>query len=287
MIINCFGDSLTAGTAFGNTLPYPTVLGELSGFKVNNYGIGGEASGTIAARIGAYPLIIQRDFTIPSQAAPVDIELVDKEGISPKILLQVQEDTGNDCINPIKICGIEGILQRNANGFTFTRSNSGLQVKVKSGERIVTHLATKCYNKDCNIIWAGTNDYTSMNNVELVINNIKSIINYLGSEKYLVIGMTAKSYMPEIAQVNDRLALEFGNHFYDFRSYILQSGLKDAGIEPTDADIEDINNGEIPISFIKAPEYDHVHGNESFFTLLGKEINDLIKGVIDDGKKKN
>lgn len=38
MQINCFGDSLTAGTAWGNTMPYSAVLERLTGIKTNNYG---------------------------------------------------------------------------------------------------------------------------------------------------------------------------------------------------------------------------------------------------------
>lgn len=33
MQINCFGDSLTAGTAWGNTMPYSAVLERLTGIK--------------------------------------------------------------------------------------------------------------------------------------------------------------------------------------------------------------------------------------------------------------
>ena len=37
MQINCFGDSLTAGTAWGNTMPYSVVLERLTGIKTKNY----------------------------------------------------------------------------------------------------------------------------------------------------------------------------------------------------------------------------------------------------------
>lgn len=37
MQINCFGDSLTAGTAWGNTMPYSDVLERLTGIKTKNY----------------------------------------------------------------------------------------------------------------------------------------------------------------------------------------------------------------------------------------------------------
>lgn len=37
MQINCFGDSLTAGTAWGNTMPYSAVLERFAGIKTKNY----------------------------------------------------------------------------------------------------------------------------------------------------------------------------------------------------------------------------------------------------------
>lgn len=279
--INCWGDSLTAGTAFSNKTSYPKALQKLltTKYKVNNFGIGGESSATIAERMGALPLTVgntednKQSFTIPAEKKEsTPFSIVGISGDSTQILKQVQEDTHKDCLNPITINGIEGTLQKYGGYFIFTRAEKGEAVDVSSGDPITTAASQGNYSNDINIIWAGTNDYTSSENVDEVIGNIQEMIEYLKSDKYIVIGMTALTYMPEIEEVNDRLAETFGDHFYDYRAYVLKKGLKAAGLKPTKQDKKDLKKGDMPTSFIKAPEYDHVHGNEKFYKLLAKQL---------------
>lgn len=279
--INCWGDSLTAGTAFSNKTSYPKALQKLltAEYTVNNFGIGGENSATIAERMGALPLTVgnteddKQSFTIPAETEEsTPFSVVGTSGDSAQILKQVQEDTHEDCLNPVTINGIEGTLKKSGNLFVFTRTEKGEAVDVSSGDQITTAASQGDYSNDINIIWAGTNDYTSSENVDEVIGNIQTMIEYLKSDKYIVIGMTALTNMPEIEEVNDRLAEAFGDHFYDYRAYVLQEGLKAAGLKPTKQDKKDLKKGDIPTSFIKAPEYDHVHGNEKFYKLLAKQL---------------
>lgn len=54
--------------------------------------------------------------------------------------------------------------------------------------------------------------------------------------------------IPEVAAVNEKLAAAFGTHFLDIRSYLLEHGLEEAGIAPTDQDLMDLADGEIPSS---------------------------------------
>lgn len=269
MVINCFGDSLTAGTAFGNTTPYPMLLEKITGIKTNNYGIGGESSHTIAMRIGAHNFFTGEDIQLVEYKNK--ILLVDEHGLSVNILRQVKEDTGVDLINPVTIGDYEGVLTRAGEDIFF--ESKGSLGKIPKGTKVTTILSQEKYSDAINIFWAGTNDYTGLDNVEQVISNIKDMIKYAGSERYIVIGLTALSYMPEVARVNQIMEQEFKEHFYDFRKYLLSLDVTD------EADKEDIARGDVPVSLIKAPRYDHVHGNEKFFALLAGEISRKLKKI--------
>ncbi len=282
MVINCWGDSLTAGTAYGNKLSYPAALQKsLSDYKVNNFGIGGEPTKTIAQRMGASPLAVgvttekKEQFTLPSGTDQSEqFNILGDDNAEVGLLKQVQEDTGKDCLNPVYVNGTKCILSKRGMFYCLSHADSGREMTIKSGDQIKTQPSFGNYSNDINIIWAGSNDRATPDTVSQTIANIQTMIDYLGSDRYIVIGMTALCYMPEIAKVNEALAEAFGEHFYDFRSYILERGLKDAGIKPSKADKQDIKIGEIPTSFMSAPDptVDHIHGNEALYQLLANEL---------------
>lgn len=287
MVINCWGDSLTAGSAYENKLSYPTALqNALSAYKVNNFGIGGEATKTILQRMGASPLTVgtttdkKEEFILPADSQQSEqFTVLGDDGAEAKILKQVQEDTGNDCLNPVFVDGMECTLSRRGMFYCLSRNDSAEEVTMKSGASIVPQASFGNYSADINIIWAGTNDRATPETVSKTIDNIQKMIEYLGSERYIVVGLTALSYMPEVEKVNQALADAFGEHFYDFRSYVLKRGLKDAEIKASKKDKQDIKDGEIPRSFMKAPDpdVDHVHGNEAFYQLLANELVKKLK----------
>ncbi|MCM1308245.1 MAG: hypothetical protein NC223_06575 [Butyrivibrio sp.] len=278
MRINCFGDSLTAGTAWGNRLSYPTVLAGLTGLEVNNYGIGGESSFTVASRLGAQPLKLLREVELPSAAgSEARVELGDVFGQPSGVLLQVREDTGDDCLNPVSLGGVSGRLVRREDALYFVRENDGAPLVLKAGECVETRLSRKDYSEDINIFWVGTNDRASTDNAVAVIANLRAMIDFTASGKYIVIGLTALNTMPQLAQVNEMLEEAFGRHFCDIRKYIL-------GLEPIkennpfyEQDMKDLEKGEIPISYMKAPTRDHVHCNEKFYALLGAQLYAKLK----------
>lgn len=277
MQINCFGDSLTAGTAWGNMLSYPKVLASFTGMKVNNYGIGGESSFTVASRIGAQPLKTMAPVTLWARAGcEIPVALGDVFGQPSGVLYQVQEDTGDDCLNPVSLGGIQGRLVRHGDMLYFVRDEDGDEVTVETGCNVVTRLSMGDYSDDINIFWVGTNDHASTDNVIAVIANLKAMIEYTGSDKYIVIGFTALCQMPQVKEVNERLAEEFGEHFYDIRSYILGLDIPDDNNPFYELDMEDVKKGEIPTSYIKAPKYDHVHYNEKFYALLGAQLYEKL-----------
>jgi len=103
--ITCWGDSLTAGGGWTDT------LASLSGLTVYNGGTGGESSATILARQGGDVMVVN-DITIPATTTavqvasrPVNGGIKTAAGFTVTPLLQ-----GGAHVNPCKIGGVLGTL---------------------------------------------------------------------------------------------------------------------------------------------------------------------------------
>jgi lysophospholipase L1-like esterase len=94
------------------------------------------------------------------------------------------------------------------------------------------------------------------------------MINNLNHDKYIIIGLTSKSYHNDVEEKNKQLWANFGNHFLDIRRYILDYGLEDLNIAPSDNDNIAIVDGEIPPSLLT----DNVHFNESGYELISRLV---------------
>ena len=81
--------------------------------------------------------------------------------------------------------------------------------------------------------------------------------------------------MPELKQRNEELIKLFGYHYIDISYYLRTYGLEDAGITPTEQDIEDINKGDIPSSL----RIDAVHLTSKANEIVGKRIFEKGKNL--------
>jgi lysophospholipase L1-like esterase len=286
--INCWGDSLTRGVGTSaDTKAYPSVLGTLTGKTVYNMGIPGENSSQIALRQGGLPVWVN-NITIPAGTTPVQIGTYANSGLKDIFgnnQTTLLSGSGlNQSINPCTIAGVQGTLAwtganaTDVNGtFTFTRTTAGNAVTINRPTLLTTY-AMQNYRDNISVFWVGTNDKPSGSNVQdLVINKIKSMKDYLRTKKYIVIGMTALSYMPDIVNVNIALAKEFGFRFLDIRTYLLNYGLSDAGITPTAQDNTDIVNGEIPTSLRASG--DAVHLNDAGYNIVANQVYQKLKDL--------
>jgi lysophospholipase L1-like esterase len=264
--IACWGDSLTAGTG-GNGVRYSDVLSKSLNLKVLNYGVGGESASQIAYRQGAETIYLT-PVTIPSDVTPVEVSIVNKSGEDAKLLRQ-----GDAGINPCIIGSVEGKLLYDAQSkkVYFTRLKSGNLVSFKENTQIFTDAMKNKSDNEILIIYSGTNnpDGTA---ISKVIEIQKKMIEYANTDNYVIVGLTSKYAVPDIENVNIALKKEYGNKFLDFRKYLLENGLNEAGLTATSQDLEDIKNGEIPTSL----RSDKVHGNEYYYTMLGKQLKNKI-----------
>lgn len=276
--IVCWGDSMTAG-AGGNGRSYPLILGELltaagSTAKVVNAGVGGETSVTITARQGGTPFIVRViDKIIPATITPVTIafDQIDSQTVRP--LLQGNGAPGYGFTG--KLADVEGtisLVKPNggntwdaANYYTFTRKTVGAEVAVTRPETFYLDFAN-AHLGDIHIIWIGQNGPSTAR----AITDAKAIIQRMEAlnKRYIVISK------PSSTAADDSIFFaEFGSRFLPIRKYMVEFGLEDAGITPTEQDLTDIANGTVPTSL----RTDAVHWTAQGYTILANQIFKKLK----------
>lgn len=247
--IACWGDSLTVGSG-GNGTSYVNYLKtNLVGRLVNpiQLGIGGEKANAIAMRQGGLKTFADT-FTIPSDTNPVEITLKDEYGNLVTTL--ANEETIS--LNPCYIKGIEGKIY-NSNGKTyFKRNTSGQEKTIEDNTPITTNSMIKySKNAEVNIIWSGQNDSGVDFNLQQIINLQKKMIEYSGSDNYVIIGLL---YAGD--EVNNLMASVYGEHFLDIRPYLSKDGTN-----------------------VVSADYksDSIHLNADGYTIVGQQVyNKLI-----------
>lgn len=95
--------------------------------------------------------------------------------------------------------------------------------------------------------------------------------------KYVVLGLVTKNYS---TAMNNQMANEYGDHFVDTHAYMIAHGFNITGLTPTQQDIDDINNGRVPHSFLAN---DYIHINQYGGQIVAMAIKEklLSLGYID------
>jgi lysophospholipase L1-like esterase len=300
--IVCWGDSLTAG-AGGNGTTYPNVLkslikenlvdqfdpeaivksqglGYILGVRqyildtvdVVNMGVGGENTNTILGRDGAIPFVVKDDFTIPSEVESVEINFISENGKDVAPLRQ-----GSRGMDSVSIAGIEGVISIEQESYTsekytyyFTRRTAGASVDVTAGTEIITSASTQCLDY-IPIIFIGQNGgYDDINDL---IAQQRAIISHqkmseLNQGKFIIVGLHTGTEDSR-RELEAAMQAEYGDQYINLRDYMATSGLKDAGIEPTEEDKEMMADGMTPASLMNS---DKLHFNEAGYKLIGNLI---------------
>lgn len=276
--ISCWGDSLTYGygATHGST-DYPTVLSSLLNKTVHNFGVSGEDVPQIMARQGAY-YAKTNPFTIPSDTSAVEITYTGTiNGANP---IKLGEKGNLSITNPVDIGGVKGNISYSDSKFYFTRLESGNAVEITRPTQVIPHNA---YDRkdDIQCIFVGTNGGwmvtadNAQTRIDKLISEIDMMIDHSSSKQYIVIGMHYYySWVLynglTVDMVETALQRKYGEHYINLRKYMIEYGLLDAGLTPTEADTSAIANGNVPPSLLYS---DGLHGNEKFYDILANLVH--------------
>ncbi|MBR5515514.1 MAG: S-layer homology domain-containing protein [Clostridia bacterium] len=260
--ILCWGDSMTQG--------YPDYLRKDYKLKVRNLSSGGEKAEFVSMKQGGTPLYVA-PFTIPATTEKVAITLLDdtfREIHWEEGFLYL----GNNGLTPVLIHGIKGNVHLGDDGiYYFNRIETTPQkeVEVTRPTRVVTNGMRIQNANDIHLIFSGPSNGYEWYEYDKLIEAQSDMIEYMGTDHYIIISLTSWYYLPNVDKFNEGLKEYYGEKFLDFRSYLLtDEAFKAAGIEPTEQDLEDIAIGEIPSSF----RSDLEHGNHYFNKLLADQL---------------
>lgn len=313
----CWGDSLTAGSS-GN-VSYPLTLqkyidtylcgiydlryaienpenyprAKWEDYKISipvvNMGAGQEDSATILGRSGVIPYVVKSDFVIPAGTESVSVSIESQDG-SPVAPLTA----GSAGVNPVTIAGIQGTLTRTANAqgwstssYQFTRLDAGAETPVAKGTEVVT-ACTEQYRDYIHIVWLGT--YGNFTNPEKLVSDTKTLLQRqdVNTDRFLVIGPCTYggTWSPSLTYsmdaIDSAMLQAFGNNYINLRKYLIEDGLRDAGVTASKTDTNNINMGLVPDSFRSNAGGADLNGVA--YDLLGKLVYERMEllGFFDE-----
>ena len=89
----------------------------------------------------------------------------------------------------------------------------------------------------------------------------------MNTDRYFFIVLTSESESSR-ATLENKMQLEFGEKYLNMRKYLVQYGLRDAGLTATSNDTTQISQGMVPESL----RADDIHFNELGYASIAKAI---------------
>lgn len=282
--IVCWGDSLTAGSSGNVSYPYTlqtyldTYLCDIydlhysienaeeyarldwDSYKISipvvNMGAGKENNATILGRSGVVPYVVKADFVIPGDTQPVAVTLASQDGRTVSPLT-----AGSAGVNPVTIAGVQGTLTRETDSqswgpstYYFTRLEAGAETPVAGGTEIEVACKTE-YQDYIHVVWLGT--YSEYTSAEKLVSDTKTLLQRQtgNPDRYLVIGPCTvggswtSATSTTMDAIDSAMLQAFGNHYINVRKYLMEDGLRDAGISASRSDTYSIAQGKVPDTF--------------------------------------
>lgn len=276
--------------------------------KVINCGVGGENFQNILVRQGAFGFYLSEDITLSHDKSNVIVETITNYVLNRKfkntwygddsyfgLLLQGENGRGSEAeeyktVNPIYANGhkckmsYNGDLQ-NANITLCLDEDVTNDVVIKKGTPLYCH--GNSFKSDISVFSIGTNDGWIVKNNEVFdagksaenyINMIDIAIEKAGTSKVIICSPYGGSAL-NIAGVEglkvleSALAKHFGSRFFNWREYLVNYGLSEAGLSATEQDLKDINEGKCPSSLLS----DGLHPNDKGHEVIGKMLYEIMK----------
>lgn len=279
------GDSLTKGTGASYEEAYWNVLSDLTGRPAAQVAQGGMVAKQVSALWGTERIhLTVTGGSIPASggvAVTSDIDILVNGGLHQTAY------TARGFL-----AGIEGTLSTDTSGnYTFTRLSSGSAVAVdETNNRFVLSATGTAFNPGLGAYYDATKmvclgrngprstDAERRETLVHICNILRaSSARYDNGYVFSVPNSSAEpsgtSAYDDVMALNQLLQNTFGPRFIDWRSYLVNYGIYDAGISPTAQDLTDMANDVIPESF----RSDTTHLNALGYELWGNYAFNFIR----------
>ena len=249
-VIDCWGDSLTAGIGSTDGNTYPKYLKDFLGndYSVTNYGHGGETAVAIAFRQGALGIEVEPFSVANNDRATIDFTA--NNGMSLRTLFSNAYGTeGIDHINILVDDANCSLMFRTTEtpdeGTVFNYTGNALSF---SRPVLATSDGAKNKNRTL-IICIGQNGFgyglPAKDHINEMIDLIWSMIKHDGGNRYIIISPPTNN--AEFWQDYEAaLGSAFGQNYLNVRKYISAYGLDDNNLTPTAEDEAAMAIGAIP-----------------------------------------
>ena len=276
--------------------------------NVINCGVGGETFQNILVRQGAFGFYLSEDITLPQDKSQITIQTVTNYVLDRKfkntwygdssyfaLLMQGENGMGSEAaeyktVNPIYANGHKCKMSYNGNSQNATITlcldeDVANDVIIKKGTPLYCH--GNSFKSDISVFSIGTNDgwtiksddvFDAEKSAENYINMIDIAIEKAGTSKVVICspygGTALKTAGVEGLKVlESALAKHFGSRFFNWREYLVNYGLSEAGLPATEQDLKDINEGKCPSSLLS----DGLHPNDKGHEIIGKKIYEIMR----------
>ncbi len=268
--IGIWGDGLAA-SAGAVTEQLDEKLYQLTGgIKVTAYGGENENALTVAARQGAYDIIVTEDVTLaPSGGTEIKIALADGREIAPRSGL----GGWNECV----IDGNKGILAfdvdytvspRKLRNVRFIRSG-GSEVTIKKGTKIETEASGKITNIG---IFTLGNAALHRESPEELVAILKDMINASGSKDSYIVLTPLEGDEEELKPYEEAYKEAFGDKCIITREIFLSEEAKQKfDIVVNDKNMADYEKKRVPVDFLRGKN-NRGHLNDFGYNLLSEVI---------------
>ena len=284
--IYCFGDSLTQNGSDGKS--YPENLQNLLGDKIEvvNMGISSRTSGQIAVMQGGTkiqldnpdPIVLKGDTTTVN----VPFRLVPSNGgnIKGGHMTDLYD-------NGVRFDWLKSSDGKHADVKQFNKSDSDVTLPANYAFKQMAEGSEQYVN----ILWSGRNDIAFTGGQQAVTGNtgaVDAMVQHLKDAvefpRFIVIsvpyrmqeypGVSEEAGYKLVTQMNDQLKAHYPDNYLDLCGYLIEHGLEDAGIEPTQDDLDHIAAGTMPPSLC-AP--DGTHPNAPAKVVEAQQIYNFIQ----------
>ena len=170
--------------------------------------------------------------------------------------------------NPCTINGITGDLIKSGGDYIF-RPQGECNMNLLEKKQIMSFASTEFRNPLVTIFWCDQG--VDKNDLKIFLDKYVIMTQYVGNENFFIMGSITGNDSIR-GPLEQMLAQEFGDHYFNGRKYLLAEAIKEINSSTTEDDIIRINEGRLPSFYMK----DAIHLNEKAADILSKKMVEVI-----------